>query len=133
MWPYRVGSCLRSLNFPGSRAFPPHPNVVAERIGRERTQRGFFPADQAAANRIALAYWHSSQNPFSPPEPVIYVDSVVREDPDEGTCQVGDVTAARFRRVKDRMLRSVHTNPPWHEYHAFERNSIMWAGEVLTR
>lgn len=61
---------------------------------------------------------------------MIYVDSVVREDANEGQCSFEDVSSSRFRTVKNKMLYTVNTNPPWDVYHAFERNSVMWAGEV---
>ena len=130
--PYKVARCERRLDIAVvGWILPRHPNVLAEAASTE-IQRGFFPTDEEAAEEHAKAYIRAKMNPLTPdPEPV-FVPSVVREDSDQGTCEYEeDVTSSRYETVKDRMLNSVNTRDPWHEYHAIVRNSIMWADEVL--
>lgn len=108
----------------GSFFLPRHPNVAVQTAGTI-VQRGFFPVDLEAAGRHAKAYL------FDPRLPVIYVPSVVEEDSLQGNCNFVNVTQDRHETVKDRMLRTVNTNPPWDRYRGIKRNSIDWANEVL--
>ncbi len=125
---YQVARCSRDLDVNRAVRFllPQHPNVVVDN-GTSRTQRGFFPADQARADAEAMRY--ATRLGFTTP---VFVPSVVREDPVEGVCTYeSNVTATRYDTVEERMLRTVNTRPPWHEYHAFVRNSRDWATQVL--
>lgn len=132
---YKEARCTRRLDFRGGLALPRHPNVVVQ-TGDTAVQRGFFPQDEDAASENAkrflfeLASQGHSPIPPSPPEPV-YVPSVVQEDSIQGNCSYVNVSKERYETVKDRMLHSVNTRPPWDEYHGIVQNSIHWAHEVL--
>ena len=128
---YKVARCERNLDLPVELGeyLPTHPNVVVE-SGDAREQRGFFPRSPNLAIVNGLIYVASLDNPFIAPI-VIYVSSVVREDPDEGECTFTDVSKQRHDTVKDRMLNTVNTKDPWHRYHVVVRNSIAWGNEVL--
>ena len=108
---------------------PVHPNVLVLGQQGSGTQRGFFPTNETLAAHYAGIYVASRSQPWGAIE--IYVPSKVEEDPNQGECEYTDVESTRHDEVRDRMLSSVHTNDPWHEYHAIVRNSIDWADEVL--
>ena len=140
---HEVARCERALDIPLAEylPIPTHPNVLVENLAlaNSEIQRGFFPVNEDLAVDFAKIYVATIGAPGGPI--VVYVDSKVERDADQGICEYegevlyeGDnpvVESPRHDTVKKRMLTTVHTRDPWHQYHALVRNSIKWADEVL--
>lgn len=140
---HEVARCERALDFPWAEylPIPTHPNVLVrnQAAAGSEIQRGFFPVNEGLAVDFAKIYVATLGAPGGPI--VVYVDSKVERDADQGICEYeGEVLyegenpvveSPRHDTVKKRMLTTVHTRDPWHQYHAFVRNSIKWADEVL--
>lgn len=140
---HEVARCERALDIPLAEylPIPTHPNVLVENLAlaNSEIQRGFFPVNEDLAVDFAKIYVATIGAPGGPI--VVYVDSKVERDADQGICEYeGEVLyegenpvveSPRHDTVKKRMLTTVHTRDPWHQYHALVRNSIKWADEVL--